>query len=78
MLQVTIESLLAICAHVVSRQGLRLPKTHVESVDLGAEDGLIPLDMLDAFKNTARFAIGWFTYMMMLMSRKYGLLSGII
>jgi len=55
MLQVTIEALLDICAHLVSREGWGLPKTYTEAVELVARHGLIPSEMENTFKAMARF-----------------------
>lgn len=55
MLQVTIEALLDICTHVISRQGWGLPKTYIETVEVAARHGLIPPEMKDTFKAMACF-----------------------
>ncbi len=55
MLQVTIEAMLDICAHLVSREGWGLPKTYVETIELVARHGLIPPELIDTYKAMARF-----------------------
>lgn len=55
MLQVTIEAMLDICAHIVSREGWGLPKSYREAVILAAEHGIIPKDMQDTYEQMARF-----------------------
>ncbi|MDW7739259.1 MAG: DUF86 domain-containing protein [Bacillota bacterium] len=55
MLQVAIESMLDICAHIIAREGWGLAKTYVEIVELAAKNGLISDDMAEVYKNMARF-----------------------
>jgi uncharacterized protein YutE (UPF0331/DUF86 family) len=55
MLQVTIEAMLDICAHLISREGWGLPKSYVETVELAVHNGLIPPEMEDTYKAMARF-----------------------
>ncbi|MGB9663282.1 MAG: type VII toxin-antitoxin system HepT family RNase toxin [Moorellaceae bacterium] len=55
MLQVTIEAMLDICAHLVAREGWGLPKTYVETIELVARHGLIPPELIDTYKAMARF-----------------------
>ncbi len=55
MLQVVIEAVLDICSHVISREGLGLPKSYLESVELAVQNGLIPREMAQEYKNMAKF-----------------------
>ena len=55
MLQITIEAMLDVCAHVVAREGWGLPKTYVETVELAGRNGLIPWELIDDYKAMARF-----------------------
>lgn len=55
MLQICIEAMLGICAHVTARQGWGLPKTYVETVEMAARHGLIPKDLTATYKDMARF-----------------------
>ncbi|CEP69300.1 Protein of unknown function DUF86 [Moorella glycerini] len=55
MLQVAIEAMLDICAHIISREGWGLPKSYVETVELAAHNGLIPQQLEDTYKAMARF-----------------------
>ncbi|QGP91469.1 hypothetical protein MGLY_08020 [Neomoorella glycerini] len=55
MLQVAIEALLDICAHIISREGWGLPKSYVETVELAARNSLIPQQLEDTYKAMARF-----------------------
>lgn len=55
MLQVAIEAMLDLCAHIIAREGWGLPKSYREVVLLAAEHGLIPKDLRDAFVEMARF-----------------------
>ncbi|MBS3977484.1 MAG: DUF86 domain-containing protein [Syntrophomonadaceae bacterium] len=55
MLQVAIEAMLDLCAHVTVREGWGLPKSYREAVSLVAQHGLIPRDLVDIYKHMARF-----------------------
>lgn len=55
MLQVTIEAMLDLCAHIISKEGWGLPKSYVETVELAARNGLIPLQFENTYKAMARF-----------------------
>lgn len=55
MLQVTIEAMLDICAHVIAREGLGLPKSYRETVLVAARNGLILPEMEETYKNMVRF-----------------------
>lgn len=54
-LQVTIEALLDICAHVVAREGWGLPKTYTDTIVICVRNGLISSDMENTYKNMAKF-----------------------
>ena len=55
MLQVVIEAVLDICSHVISREGWGLPKSYLETVELAVQNGLIPREMAQKYKNMAKF-----------------------
>jgi len=55
MLQVVIEAVLDICSHVITREGWGLPKSYLESVELAVQNGLIPQEMVQEYKNMAKF-----------------------
>ncbi|MCL4424952.1 MAG: DUF86 domain-containing protein [Firmicutes bacterium] len=55
MLQVAIEAMLDLCAHITAREGWGLPKSYKEVVLLAAEHGLIPKELLENFLALARF-----------------------
>ena len=55
MLQVAIEAVLDICSHIISREGWGLPKSYLESVELAVQNGLIPLELAQDYKNMAKF-----------------------
>jgi len=55
MLQVVIEAVLDICSHVISREGWGLPKSYLETVELAVQNGLIPREMAQEYKNMAKF-----------------------
>ncbi len=55
MLQVTIEAMLDICAHIASREGWGVPKTYAELVSAAARHELIPRGMEDIYKNMVAF-----------------------
>lgn len=55
MLQVAIEAMLDLCAHVIAREGWGLPKSYREIVLLAAQHGLIPADQRENYLQMARF-----------------------
>lgn len=55
MLQITIEAMLDMCAHVIAREGWGLPKSYGEIVVVATRNGLSPPDMEETFKKMARF-----------------------
>ena len=55
MLQVVIEAVLDICSHVIAREGWGLPKSYLETVELAVQNGLIPREMAQEYKNMAKF-----------------------
>jgi len=55
MLQVAIEAMLDICAHIIAREGWGMPKTYVEIIEVANKEGLIPDELVDTYKNMARF-----------------------
>ena len=55
MLQISIEAMLDICSHIISREGWGLPNTYTESVELAVKHGLIDPSMEDTYKAMGRF-----------------------
>lgn len=55
MLQVTIEAMLDICAHVIAREGLGLPKSYGEIIQIAVQYGLIPSDKIETYQKMVRF-----------------------
>ena len=55
MLQITIEAMLDLCAHIAVREGWGLPKSYQEAVSLVADHGIIPRAMLDTYRQMVRF-----------------------
>ena len=54
-LQVAIEAILDAANHIIAREGLGLPKTYRESVELLARHGILPQDRLPAFVRMVGF-----------------------
>ena len=54
-LQTSIEAMIDICNHIVSRKRLRVPATNVESFEVVSEAGLLPADALPVYRSLARF-----------------------
>lgn len=54
-LQTSVEALLDMANHVVARGGLGTPASYREALDLLVENGLLPGDRADAFRNMAGF-----------------------
>ncbi len=55
MLQVVIEAMLDICAHIIAREGWGLAKTYVEIIELAVNNKLIDAEQAGTYKNMARF-----------------------
>jgi len=55
VLQVMIECVLDICAHVIAREGLGIPKTYVETVKIAVQNDLISPDKEQNFISMAKF-----------------------
>lgn len=55
MLQVAIEAVLDLCAHIIAREGWGLPKSYREIVLLAAQHGLIPAELRDRYVEMTRF-----------------------
>jgi uncharacterized protein YutE (UPF0331/DUF86 family) len=55
MLQVIIEAMLDICAHVIAREGWGLTRTYVDTIEVATRHGLIPNEMCETYANMARF-----------------------
>jgi len=54
-LQTSIEAMIDICNHIISRKRLRVPATNVESFEVVTEAGLLPADALPVYRSMARF-----------------------
>lgn len=54
-LQTSIEAMIDICNHIISRKMLRIPATNVESFEIVSEIGLLPADALPVYRSMARF-----------------------
>lgn len=54
-LQVSIEAMIDICNHVISRKRLRVPSSNAESFDIVSEAGLLPPEARSAYREMARF-----------------------
>ncbi|MBC7340365.1 MAG: DUF86 domain-containing protein [Firmicutes bacterium] len=55
MLQIAIEAMLDLCAHIIAREGWGLPKSYREIVLVAAEHGLIPAELRDRYVEMTRF-----------------------
>jgi len=55
MLQVAIEAMLDLCAHIAVREGWGLPKSYLEAISIVSRHGLIPGEMLVAYQQMAKF-----------------------
>jgi len=55
ILQVMIEAVLDICAHIIAREGWGTPKTFVETIQIATNNGLISREKEEDFKNIATF-----------------------
>ncbi len=55
MLQVLIEAMLDICAHLVAREGWGLPKSYRELVTLTIKNDIISRDMKETYEAMVRF-----------------------
>ncbi len=53
--QTSIEAMIDICNHIISRKRLRVPATNVESFEVVTEAGLLPADALPVYRSMARF-----------------------
>lgn len=54
-LQVGIEAMLDAANHIIAREGLGLPKTYQEAIDLLQRDGILPRDKENDFASMVRF-----------------------
>ena len=54
-LQTSIEAMIDICNHIISRRRLRIPATNVESFEVVSETGLLAADALPVYRSMARF-----------------------
>ena len=54
-LQTSIEAMIDICNHIISRKRLRVPATNVESFEVVSEAGLLLADALPVYRSMARF-----------------------
>lgn len=55
MLQITIEAMLDICAHIIAREALGMPKTYKDIVQIAVKNDLIPNEMEKTFINMSKF-----------------------
>lgn len=49
-LQTSVEAVLDMASHIVSREGMGTPASYREAIDLLLEDGLLPEERADAFR----------------------------
>ncbi len=54
-LQIGIESIVDAANHIIAREGLGLPKTYQESIDLLIGQGFLPRDRIETFRRMVRF-----------------------
>lgn len=54
-LQIGVEAVLDAANHIIAREGLGLPRTYQESIDLLIRHGVLPRDRADAFAVMVRF-----------------------
>lgn len=54
-LQISIEAMIDICNHIISRKRLRIPASNAESFDIVSEAGLLPPEARSAYRAMARF-----------------------
>ena len=54
-LQISIEAMIDICNHIISRKRFRAPATNAESFEIVSEAGLLPADALPVYRSMARF-----------------------
>jgi len=55
MLQVLIEAMLDLCAHLVAREGWGLPKSYTDLVTLATKHDLIPQEMKETYQAMVHF-----------------------
>mgnify|MGYP002406428873 FL=1 len=55
MLQIIIEAMLDICAHIIAREGWGLPKSYGELVALASQHDLIPREMKETYQSMVHF-----------------------
>ncbi|HHV79657.1 MAG TPA: DUF86 domain-containing protein [Firmicutes bacterium] len=55
LLQISIEAMIDISSHIVSRECLGVPKSYIEVFDLLARSGIIPSEFLDRVRPMVRF-----------------------
>lgn len=54
-LQTAIEAMIEIAQHVVAREGLGLPKTYREAMDLLVQAGILPAEQRETFARMVKF-----------------------
>lgn len=55
MLHTAIEAMIDIANHVVARRGLGVPKTYAEALDLLIDEGILPAEHRETFRQMVRF-----------------------
>ena len=55
MLQIIIEAMLDICAHIIAREGWGLPKSYGDLITLASQHDLIPREMKETYQSMVRF-----------------------
>lgn len=55
LLQVGIEALVDAANHIVAREGLGLPKTYRESIEILAREGILPADKAASYGSMVKF-----------------------
>lgn len=55
IIQVMVEAVLDICAHIIAREGWGTHKTYVETIQIATKNGLISREKEEDFKNMATF-----------------------
>ncbi len=54
-LQISVEAMIDVCNHIISRNRLRVPKTNAESFEIVTESGVLPKEALPVYRSMARF-----------------------
>lgn len=54
-LQISIEAMIDIGNHIISRKSLGVPKTYADTFEILCENGILPKDMLNIYKAMTKF-----------------------